>query len=164
MSAYEDLRKKYCECCDSRDFCDRGFRTCAEMEREPNFIHWEIVAQSKSKKKTCDAIYDLSESKLFFIEFKNFIWFLNNDLMDIISDLQQKFEASHSLYFADGNDSRAFEDVCAFDMNANPHILNQMSSLGYQTRNIYLSHHSVLAEHGITLTECESGFYTIISS
>ncbi len=164
MGAYEDVRKKYCECCDSRNFCTLGLRTCAEMERFPNFIHWEIVAQSKSKQKTCDAIYDLSESKLFFIEFKNFIWFLQNDFEVIISELQKKFEASHNLYFADGNDFRASEDICAFDMNDNPYILNQMSSLGYQTRNVYLSHHLALEEHGITLIECESGFYTIISN
>lgn len=163
MGAYEDIRKKYCECCDSRSFCTCGLRTCVEMERCPNFIHWEILAQNKSKKKTCDAIYDLSESKLFFIEFKNFIWFLQNDLGDIISDLQQKFEASHSLYFADGNDCRAFEDVCAFDMNDNPYILKQMSSVSYQTRKVLFCH-SALEEHGITLIECESGFYTIINS
>lgn len=164
MVAYEEVRKKYCECCDSCSFCKHELRTSKEMEKYPNFIHWEIVAQSKSKKKTCDAIYDLSGSKLFFIEFKNFIWFLKNDLGTIIDNLQKKFEASHKLYFADGNECRIYEDVCAFDTNENPYILEQMSSLKYQTRNIMLSHYSALAEQGITLIECLDAFSPIVYS
>ncbi|MBR1954121.1 MAG: hypothetical protein IKA25_03570 [Alphaproteobacteria bacterium] len=160
MPTYAEFRKKYCACCDSKDFCNVRLRVSDDMLRSSDCIHWELKMQSEPfRGKICDAVYDGSVSKVFFIEFKNAIWFYKNSMESILNSLLKKFENSYNTYNADGNSISDYENICSFDENTNSHIDEQMTSNGFVKRNIYLNFYTKLQENKISLMECESAFY-----
>ncbi len=160
MSSYLEYRKTYCECCDSRDFCIPRKIPEDNLKSFPYFIDWDAVKTSKRMRwKSCDAIYDQNANTIFFIEFKNFTWFIENSREDIRRELVDKFSKSYELYLRDDNTIETFECICAFNENKNEYIDKKLPSHEYNRRQVILSMYEFLLPLNIKLRLCNDAFY-----
>lgn len=162
MPPYSERRKTYCECCDSCSFCACKLSK-HKLEQFPFFIDWDEEKSSRCLSwKSCDSIYDQKEYKIFFIEFKNFMWFFEHDKEYIKASLEGKFKQSHELYLRDGNEVEDFEYICAYNMNKNEKIEANLSSEGFQKRAMHFTMFDFLDSLNINLCECRDVFDYIV--
>ena len=83
------MNKSYCDCCDSgnkNNICSNKIK-----DNTLKFIHWDEIRPNKNS-SVVDCIYNDSNNNFYFIEFKNFKWFLNEKTNeDRLTNLQNKW-------------------------------------------------------------------------
>lgn len=106
----------YCKCCDSYPSCSLNFKALGNKDNIL-FTKWDTSENYDGKR--VDAIYFEKDYCLLFIEFKNYVWFLENNYDYCSKEVYKKIDNTLEYFYRKNNLERkeAFYPCISYDTN-----------------------------------------------